>query len=342
MNSPVKDFTDSELVTEHNALVHSRQTFSVLQQRILALAISRIKRTDSGDEEYEVDIKDLVKLGTSSQIYSRLDEETRNLVSKTVTHRSITEDGKRKVTHWSLISKAEHVEDSGVLKIRFDPDIREMLFNLKGEFSSAVAVEQASCQSIYGTRIYRMLVSHWRHGKWRVSVDQLRYELALEDKYKNFHFFRERVLKAAQADAKKNTTMRFTWEEIKAGRGRGSAKKITHLEFKFTWNPGKLKMNLDDRLPSLPLREPKYKLSERLTKEVGLSQEEKKMVLEWLHSRPDQDWPTAEWIHYNLQGYNPLDSAGKVIRSKSKYFMRQFRDTFKQNNFPPAKQPEPK
>lgn len=333
MTSPVKNFKDTELITEHNALVHSRQNFSVLQQRILALAISKIQRNHSGDEEYEIPIKELTELGTSSQIYSRLEEETRSLVSKVITHRYKTDNGKNKFVHWSILSKAEHEEDSGKITIRFDPDVREMLFNLTGEFSSAVAVEQASCNSLYGARIYRMLVSHWRHGKWKVSIEELRYKLALESKYKNFSHFRKRVLEKAQSDLKKNTTMRITWKELKSDRGRGKGKKITHIEFKFSWNPGQLKMNFADT-PKPTYRIPEYQLATQLTIEVGLTQKEKDRVLKWLDNRPDQDWPMANWIHSNLKGRDPLDAGGRVIRSKSKYFLKHFEETFKKEGFP--------
>lgn len=334
MKNPTQKLPEDELVTQHNALVHSRQTFTLLQQRILTLATAQIKRSHTGKEEYDIYIKDLLELGTSPDIYNHLEKQAKDLAGKVVTHKGIDEDGKRFFEHWAMIKKASYKEGTGVLKIQFHADIQQMLFDLKGQFSSAVAIEKASCQSVYSVRIYELLVSYWRFGKWEVSVDDLRDSLGLEDKYKNFSDFRQYVLEKAKEDLKRNTSMRFTWKEEKRARGRGKGKKVTHLLFDFSWNPNQMSLPMDDQ-PKPKFRDLPHNLLDRLKNDIGLNKKELKTVREWLEDRPDQDKPMNEWIYKKfVEDTNPKDSSGKQIRSYSKYFMSHFNETFQESGFP--------
>jgi plasmid replication initiation protein len=149
MKSATKYYDQDDLVIEKNALIHSRQTFTLLQ-RILALAIAQINRDDRGNKIYEIRIKDLTDLSNSDNIYNQLEAETRDLAGKVITLKEIDDQGLKSFSHWAVISMAKHKEKSGVLKIRFDPDIREMLFQLKGNWTATVAMELASCRSSYG------------------------------------------------------------------------------------------------------------------------------------------------------------------------------------------------
>lgn len=279
MDSPTKHYDQNELVFEKNALVHSRQTFTLLQQKILALATAQIDRSDEGFKTYRIPIKELVDLANSENIYGQLKRETRSLTEKAVT---LEIDGSFK--HWSVISSAAYIDGEGILEIRFDPEIREMLFQLKGEWSASVAMELASCTSVYSIRIMKMLLSYWQQGEWRVSVEELRHRLALKNKYNSFYNFRKRVLEKAQKDLQKHTNMRFTWEEQKNARGRGKGRKITHIKFDFSWKPNQM---------NLPIEEPKkkgdfdiYGLRQRLKVNAQLNRRQIEKVLQYLENNP--------------------------------------------------------
>lgn len=317
MDSPTKHYDQNELVFEKNALVHSRQTFTLLQQKILALTIAQIKRSDEGFKTYKISIRDLAELANSENIYNQLKKETRNLTEKAVT---LEINGSFK--HWSVISAASHKKGSGVLEIRFDPEIRDMLFQLKGQWSASVAMELASCTSIYSIRIMKMLLSYWRKGEWQVSVDELRFKLGLENKYQDFYMFRKRVLKKAQEDLRKNTNMRFTWQEEKNAIGRGKGRKITHIKFDFSWKPNQM---------NLPIEEQKeqagfdiYNLRERLKTYAKLEQQKINKIMTYLGDHPDDREEFKQRYHHieaNIQ--QGTDDRGKPISSASGYAWSQ-------------------
>src|SRR5690554_2790120 len=87
MVSPTTTHDQKDLVVQSNALTHSRQSFTVLQNRIMTLAMMQIQRSDNGDEVYQIRVEDLVSLGTSRDIFNRLDSETRSLAQKVVTYK---------------------------------------------------------------------------------------------------------------------------------------------------------------------------------------------------------------------------------------------------------------
>jgi hypothetical protein len=339
MESLFKTHDQDELLVQSNALIHSRQTFTLLQQRILALAVQQIDRGDDPKTEYRIAIQDLVDFSGSKNIYNQLEEETRKLAGKVVTRKGVTDEGKRFFQHWAMIKKAEHIEDSGELIIQFHSEIAEQLFALKGNFGPSVAIEKASCHSVFGARIYEILLDYWQHGEVEFSVKDLKFMLGVDGKYKSFTQFRNHVLSRAQKDLKKHTQLRFTWKEEKRAKGRGKAKKITHVKFDFSWQPNQMGLALN--APQKPnFRELPYNLLERLKTNIGLSGKQIETVRRWIQDRPKQDYPLSVWINKNLEVPNPVDSAGKPIRSKQKYFIHHFENEFKKTGFPEAAKPK--
>jgi hypothetical protein len=338
MKSPTQTHDQDELVIEKNALVHSRQTFTLFQQRILALAMAQIERSDEGDKTYQIKIQDLVDLSNTKDLYNRLERETRDLVGKVVT-RKVKNREYESFEHWAMVSHTKHVKGSGVLEIRFDSEVRDMLFQLEGEWTATVALELASCQSSYSVRIMKMLMSHWRYGKWEVSVKELRFYLGLENKYKSFTNFRTRVLEKAQQDLQKHTNMRFTWQEQKNAHGRGKGRKITHIKFDFSWKPNQLNLPMDGSEPTgKPDIEFKYNLEDRLKNTLQLDTEKRTKIKKWLGDHPAQQYPLSYWIHRHIEvPQPPRDLLGNPVQSVPNWSWKLISKAMKGEGFPQPK-----
>jgi len=317
MESLFKNHDQDELLVQSNALIHSRQTFTLLQQRILALAVQQISRGDDPKTKYKIRIQDLIDLGSSPDIYNRLEEETRNLAKKVVTRKGVTGEGKRFFEHWAMIKKAKHIEGSGELIIQFHSEIADQLFALKGKFGPAVAIEKASCHSRFGARIYEILLDYWQYEEVEFPVKELKFMLGLDGKYKSFTQFRRYVLEKAQKDVKENTQLRFTWEELKRATGRGKAKKITHIKFDFSWKPNQM---------NLPIEEPTkkgfdiYNLRDRLKKYAKLEQKKINKIMRYLENNPGERESFKQAYHkieVNLQ--RGQDDKNNTINSHSGY-----------------------
>jgi plasmid replication initiation protein len=322
MTKKIKNLPDFEVATQRNDLIHGQQSLSLIQKRIFALVVQQINRNDKDYKKYSINIRDLVDTSNSYNVYNQLQEETKKLISKVLTKKETREDGRRSFSHWAMISKAQHIEGEGTLEINLHPDIRDMLLQLKeqGNFTPVPVAEILACRSTHGQRIYEMLYSWRQHGRWEVSLDDLRFSLGLVDKYENYGDFKRFVLEKAQMDLKKNTNMRFTWVEECRGRGRGSGRKVTHLIFEFEFVSDQLDMDLQKKQKKPKKKPPSssgelaFNLIDRMQKKAELDSEQIEQVCGWLDENPDLVRPFS--AYFNRQIEVPVDTGGTDYRGR--------------------------
>lgn len=311
--------SDNQVATQRNDLLRGQQSFSLVQKRIFALAIQQIKRGDQKLKPYTIEIQDLVNTGTSRKIFSQVEKEADGLMDKKLLKKEqLPNSDYPKTTRWNMIMKATHNPGEGTLTIRINPEIKEMLIKLKeqGNFTPVPVAEMLACRSSYGQRIYELLYSQrWKKtGKWEVSVEDLRFALDIETKYKNFSDLRRRVLEKAQKDLKEHTNMRFDFETESREKGR----KITHVIFDFSFILDQMDLALE-----VPENKPKfdiYNLRNRLKTYAKLEQKKINKILGFLENNSDVREEFKQQYHHveaNIQ--QGTDDQGRAINSDSGY-----------------------
>lgn len=284
-----RKYTDKEVATQHNDLINTQQSLSLIQKRIFYLALKQIQKGDKAYKRYYVDISDMVP-GTSQDIYQRVSDELEELRNKEVKFVEII-----KGADWNsavkLIAKTSHKPGTGQVYIDLHPDLRDMLLDLKKYFTRVPVVELISCRSTYGQRLYELLYQFADTGIRLMTVEELREKLNLQNKYKNFYDFRRRVLKQAQKDVEEHTNMSFTWEEIKAKKGR----KIERLIFDIDVSDPE-QVEMDFEVPTVDRS--KYKTLQKHLKEIcEFSQSNIDKVLRHLQQNPDDKAVVGKLIH---------------------------------------------
>src|SRR5699024_2616849 len=280
---------DSEVATQRNELLNSQQSLSLVQKRIFYLAMKQIKRGDKAYKRYYVDLTDLIP-GTSQNIYHRVAEELEKLSDKKIKYVEKM-NGKTLHSILNLVAKASQVEGTGQVYVDLHPDIRDMLLDLKGYFTKVPAMELVAVRSVYGQRIYELLYQFEDTGVRLMKVEELRQKLNVQNKYENFYNFRKRVLEQAQKDVEKHTNMSFTWDEIKARKGR----KIERLLFDIEVS--------DPTQTELDFQAPKVDMSKHKTLQTHLkdicqfSESSVKKVLRHVAQYPDDKQVFHQLIH---------------------------------------------
>jgi plasmid replication initiation protein len=90
--------------------------------------------------------------------------------------------------------------------------------------------------SKYSKRMYEMLYQHREKGSFTLSVEELKYKLAIvdpktgADKYPGWHMFSDQVLKHPKEELDKHADLTFTYMPRKTGR------KFTHVEIHVVTN----------------------------------------------------------------------------------------------------------
>lgn len=249
--------SSNPLAIQSNALIHARYEMTALQKKILLMLISKIQPDDFDFKPYRIYAKDFLKAAElkSTQIYGKLKLATEGLLSKVFWIKKPT--GVLQIT---ILSSAEYFEGKGVMELCFDPKLKPYLLQLKEQFTIMPLKQVLSLRSVYSIRIYEMLQQFKSTGYFITKVDDLKYKLNIDGKYRSYNLFKRNVILQAQKELA-NTDMAFTFEEIKAGR------RIDIIKFKL------------QPIKEINLTEEQRVLQAKLMNDLGLTEMQAKKII---------------------------------------------------------------
>lgn len=212
------DAPTQRVVAKANDLVRARHSFSTVEQRIFAMMVARLDR-ESEFPVQEISLRKVCDLsGTDkSNIYRKADQISDNLIEQSVEVRSKTEDGEREFTKYSCFSLCRHREGSGTIEAKFNEDMRPFLLQLKEKFTLYLITVYLRLRSKYSTQIYELLKMRQGIFRLRMSVEDFRHSLGLEDKYSRFWQLKRRVIEQAREELKEKADIFFTYNIIREG-----------------------------------------------------------------------------------------------------------------------------
>jgi plasmid replication initiation protein len=224
-------------VTKSNALSRAYYRFGLVEKRCMEALISKLNplRNDNF-QEIELRAVDYAKTFNVSEkiAYRDLESAVHGLMRRVI---SAEEPGKRKPKRieFTLMAKAEYIEDEGRVICVYNPLIVPYLIGLREKFSSYPLKAAVDFSSSYTWRIYELLVS-WAQNKkdtegvfvgwFTPSVDELRQMLGVPDSYK-WSDFQKQVLEVAKTELLEKANIHVNITRIKTSR------KITHLKIEF-------------------------------------------------------------------------------------------------------------
>ncbi|MBJ9720112.1 MULTISPECIES: replication initiation protein RepM [Acinetobacter] len=223
-----------QLVVKDNALINASYTLSLVEQRIVLLAIIEARETQKGiDTETFLEIHaqhyaDRFDISVKNA-YAMLSEASQALFNRQVTFMMIDEKRnkpEKRVVRW--VSGVSYVDGSGIIKLRFAPEIIPLITQLEKNFTS-YELSQVASLGLYATRLYELLIAWRSTGKVpEISLDDFRDKMGLaSNEYKLMHNFKNRVLEPAIKQINEHTDIKATYEQHKQGR------TITGFSFKF-------------------------------------------------------------------------------------------------------------
>lgn len=235
----------SYLAVQSNALVNARYRMTLAEQKLFFLLMARIHKNDKDFQTYRVSLSELINAlgGARKDMYNRTKKLAKSLLSKQIEiENTIVKKYKGEVVQhkeWyisNLLSSARYIqigtlldEESqefaceSALEMRFDPDLKKHLLQLKENFTQADIRTFLSATSSYSMRIYWFLKQVERIGYRVFELEELKQSLQVTN-YSRFNDFKRRVLEPARKDLLENSDLYFDFEGIKTGR------KITHIK----------------------------------------------------------------------------------------------------------------
>lgn len=214
---------DNSIIVQSNVLLNSHYQMSMLEMRIFLFMMSKIQVDDEDFKEYNLSVKEIISdLNLKGKsLYENIQKATLGLMKRIFTIFDET-----KTVNIAMLSKTIYWHKKGILTLRFDSDLKPYLLQLKENFTISELEQVLKFRSMYSIRIYFFLKQYEDFGRRRMTVEELRQKLCLEEKYDQYNDFKKRVVERARMELEESD-LPFTFTEIKTGR------EITSLEFRF-------------------------------------------------------------------------------------------------------------
>ena len=219
-------------VYKANEVIEAGYKLSLNEQRVVLACIGQVDSTKKllATDEFELSAKDFAHLFSVSDenAYQALIEVTKTLFNRyVVVENPYPERPKVKRLEMRWISSIKHIPDEGKVILMFAQDMLPYLSELKGQFTRYKLEHIGNMTSIYGIRLYELLMQWKTTGKREVDIDWLKQQFELDESYNRMDNFKARVLDPAVNDINTHSNYQVSWEQRKTGR------RVTHLTFQF-------------------------------------------------------------------------------------------------------------
>lgn len=211
------------MVTKSNKLISANYDLSLQEQKIILTLASMVQPQDTEFKEYEFKIKDFIQLldVKDEKKYIEVPKLTKDLMKKVFEIR----EGKD-ILQLSWLSSARYKTGEGTLILKFAPDLKAYMLELKELYTSYRLENVLSLKSKYSIRLYEVLKSNAFKRQVAIELEELKSMVGAKEKaYNTYANFKNKALIQAQKELKDKTDISFEFEELKTGR------KVTSLKF---------------------------------------------------------------------------------------------------------------
>lgn len=197
------------------------EDLSLKGRKLLYLAISQCRKTDTEFFEYSISVKSFADMMDidASNIYIEMDKTTDELMRTFIKYRD-----DKSVHKYSLFSLCQY--NDATIRFKLNPDMTEFLLELKGNFSQPLLAEFVKMRSPYSMAIWHLMQREMKSQKpyadhiieFDLSLDELREVTGTEKKLEKLSNFKNRVLDKALKEIDENCNVAITYDNLKQGR----------------------------------------------------------------------------------------------------------------------------
>lgn len=228
----------NELVVKDNALINASYSLSLIEQRLILLAIV-ITRRHHHNMEWDFLLGKPIEISASDYIEAfdvsrQTAYEALQTASKTLFQRqfSYQERGEvkgiwYKTSRW--VSDIAYMNETATVSFTFAPAVLPLITQLEKHLTSYELQQVASLNSSYAVRLYEILIAWRTTGKTpQITLEDLRSKLGvINGEYERMSNFKSRVLDYSIEQINEHTDIKASYEQHKQGR------KVTGFTFKF-------------------------------------------------------------------------------------------------------------
>lgn len=271
--SMFKKLNNTNYTYKSSQLIESSYELSLTEQRIISLACKMIqpiyieKRVKPSDLENVLGAMKFSKIEISvnefrkeynikaNNIYELIAEAASNLYERNI--RYYNENGKLVDKRW--VSTCIYDDSNKSVKLTFNSDMILDLLVFKGKYVALFFDMSQNIRSKYAFRLYEILKNYSYLGKYKVTIDDLKFMLAIEGAYKNYAEFNRNVIKPNLEVINTYSDIKVECNPIRSGRSVSSLEFYISNKASKTFSPdSKFKERIPNSYNEISARLAKY------------------------------------------------------------------------------------
>ena len=223
---------ETRLVVKDNSLIDASFNLSLVEQRLMLMAIVEAREVDKLTPDTPIEVKatayrDQYKTD-KSEAYKQLSDATKQLFNRQFSYTDQYK-GEDCITVARWVNRASYLNDNGTVVLYMSSEVISMISRLEANFTQYLLEQVSEFKSKYSIRLYELLIKYRDIGtSKKFEIAELRSKLGLEDnEYSTMSNFKSRVLDVAIKEIGDKTDIQIKYEQFKEGR------TISHILFKF-------------------------------------------------------------------------------------------------------------
>ena len=237
---------ETRLVVKDNALIDASFNLSLVEQRLMLLAIVEAREIQDLTPDTPIEIKASSyreQYNTdSSEAYKQLSEATKQLFNRQFSYiDKYKGDDAITVSRW--LNEATYINNKGTVVIYLNRNVISMISRLEANFTKYLLEQVSDFKSQYSIRLYELLIKYKDVGNSKkYTIEEIRSLLGIGvNEYKVLADFKKRVLDLAVKEINDKTDTTIKYEQFKEGRN------ISHILFKIGKKLAKKKKDSKDQ-----------------------------------------------------------------------------------------------
>jgi plasmid replication initiation protein len=237
---------ETRLVVKDNALIDASFNLTLVEQRLMLLAIVEAREIQDLTPDTPIEIKASSyreQYNTdSSEAYKQLSEATKQLFNRQFSYiDKYKSDDAITVSRW--LNEATYINNKGTVVIYLNRNVISMISRLEANFTKYLLEQVSDFKSQYSIRLYELLIKYKDVGNSKkYTIEEIRSLLGIGvNEYKVLADFKKRVLDLAVKEINDKTDTTIKYEQFKEGR------TISHILFKIGKKLAKKKKDSKDQ-----------------------------------------------------------------------------------------------
>ena len=215
------------MIYKSNHLIESAYKLNLNEQRVLLICIGMITSNEpmSINDKFEVSAKNFAKIFDIDErgAYDQLRDVAISLHNRKIT----IHDNKKLITTSWISGFVEYKDNTGIIELWFSQLILPYLADLKSQFTRYDLSNISGMSSIYGIRLYELLMQWRTKGKREIEISWLKERFEIANNYNSISDLKKYVINPAVNNINNVSNLNVTHTYRKTGR------TVSHITFEF-------------------------------------------------------------------------------------------------------------